>query len=115
MADTLPTSVAELEEVLNDPERVAAMFQGGKPKAEFGAFIKAYGEAMHQRDSGIGDQIRAEAQKVYGEMVRSGEISNLVRPNMAGGFAQPRNKHYQPKAPGAKLDAERFAARVDVL
>src|ERR1700753_4294167 len=39
-------------------------------------------------------------------MVRSGEISNLVRPNMAGGFAQPRNKHYQPKAPGAKLDGD---------
>lgn len=106
MADKLPTSVAELEEVLNDEGRIAAMFQGGKPTAEFGEFIKAYGQAMHTRDEGIGNQIRAEAQKIYGEMLRNGEISNIVRPDLSGGNAKPRNKFYQPKAPGAKLDGD---------
>jgi HK97 family phage major capsid protein len=105
MTDVLPRTADEFEAFLNEEKNLEGFFQGGKPKPEFGEFMRNYAEAIARRDSGIGDQIKAEAQKAYGEMIRAGILNaNMVRPDLTP--ARPFNKHHNPKAPGAKLDAQ---------
>lgn len=122
MTTTIPKSADELEEMLGDGS-LAAMFENGRPKPEFGEFIKAYGEARRSKDAGIETQIREQVQQQFAAILRENQLEGINRLNLAPTDdlavpgARPARKpspHYNPKAPGAALDRE-FASWADYL
>lgn len=103
---TLPTTAAELEEMLGNGE-VSNMFDAdGKAKPEFGAFVKNYANALHKRDDSIVDQVKTETQRVLAEFLRENDVENASRVNLDPGNRPAPNAALNSRtAPGAKVDA----------
>lgn len=119
MPNTIPTTASELEEVLNDDKALASLFDSsGKPKAEFGEFIRAYAAAQNKADPSIGQQIREETQSVLWNMARE----NGARPSrpdvtpmdVGGTTGGVRNRFYNSAAPGAAVE-EVFANAAELF
>ncbi|MET8987753.1 phage major capsid protein [Nonomuraea wenchangensis] len=110
MTTTIPTSATELEEMLADG-RVAAMFEGGKPSADFGDFIKAYANALQGEGTDLAAQVREETQRVLADYLKEHGASAVNRLDLA-----PDKKVVASTrtAPGAKVD-ELFASHEDFL
>ncbi|GAA1749460.1 phage major capsid protein [Nonomuraea bangladeshensis] len=105
MTTTIPTSATELEEMLADG-RVAAMFEGGKPSADFGDFIKAYANALQGKGTELAAQVREETQRVLAEYLKEHGASEVNRLDLSpANRAGATSALYNRQAPGAKVDA----------
>jgi HK97 family phage major capsid protein len=103
---TIPRNADELEEMFSD-DGVLAKF---KSTNDFKDFVKAYGEGQAKTDPGQERQVRELVQKELADALRGDRVENIHRLNLTPDWSQdgPRNraKSYNPKAPGAKLDAK---------
>lgn len=119
MTITVPTDMAGMEEILNSPARLAELFDGGKPRAEFGELIKNYSAELAKRDAGISEQIRDQVKAITVDWLKNNAAAGapvpLAPPNPANmqhasartiGAASRYAAAYNGKAPGAGLDAE---------
>lgn len=104
---TIPKTVDEFEEILNDGARLGAMFKEGT----FSEFVQGYVTAVHSADSSLGTQVREETQRVLRNFMKDNPDA-LVRPNLMPHDAHGinRGQHYSRRAPGAKID-ELFRAQ----
>jgi HK97 family phage major capsid protein len=108
---TLPTTSTELEELLNDNTRMGEL---AKEPDGLKNFIKAYAETFMRKDPTLSAQIREETQRVFAEMIKSNGLDGtgvrppvpLHRESVQTNREARRNRLYNKKAPGAKLDAE---------
>lgn len=101
-APTIPTTAAELEEMLNDSARMQAIFKEG----QFGEFVSNYVKAMQVNDPDIATQVKEETQRVFNQMVRDNNLEGIKRPDLAPDSSAPKDRGaaYNPKAAGAALD-----------
>ncbi|MFC5834647.1 phage major capsid protein [Nonomuraea insulae] len=107
--NVIPTSADDLEEMLTDG-RVTAMFEDGKPKPEFGEFIRNYAKVLQGKGTELAAQVREETQRVLAEYLREHGTSEVNRLDLAPGKqVKPSNT-----APGAKVDAL-FNSHADFL
>jgi len=105
---TIPTDAAELEEILLDDKRLKAV---AAEEGKLGEFIKAYQTASASKDTTIHAQAREEAQRVLVEFLKDQRENGAQTPanltiDQVKAMTQTRNSIYNPKAPGAALDAE---------
>lgn len=113
--DTIPTSAAELEEMLSDDKRVAALFAPGSDPTKRREFLTNYARVVNGRDASIAQQVREETGKVFMEMMRENGLADLGNrldhapsPIDEQGMpkALPKYNLYNPEAIGAKFDKE---------
>jgi HK97 family phage major capsid protein len=72
----VPTKASELEEAIADPAKLAAYFQDGKPKPEFGQMLKNYAKASAKKETRDAKrQIRDEAAAIARQMLKDGGYS----------------------------------------
>lgn len=111
---TVPRNATELEEMLGDDQRRAQILQTPDTLRDF---IVDYASDQQRTDPGIADQIRDETQRQFAEILRGDQIDAINRLNLApDGTPVARPKHYNKRAPGAKLDeAKLFDGWVDYL
>jgi HK97 family phage major capsid protein len=110
----IPTSPAELEEMLSDPHRMQGVFGD---KALFGEFIRNYARTVMAKDDSIQAQIRDETQRTLAQWLKDNQADGIKRVNLdpaqpvAGRGARAQGL-YNPKAMGAAIDNE-FANSAD--
>lgn len=112
MTFTLPDSVEGFETVLADDRKLSAMFENGKPKAEFGEFVRGYVEKITARDTSIEDNVRTQVEEVFadflknnGQAVRKLNLDPRTAPaSMPSARAERYRATYNAAAPGAKAD-----------
>jgi len=75
----IPTSPAELEEMLGDPQRMQGVFGD---KELFGQFIRNYARTVMAKDEGIATQVRDETQRVMAQWLRDNQADQISRPNL---------------------------------
>lgn len=105
----IPTSGTELEEMLNDRSRMADVLN--KPEL-FKEFIGNYARKTMAEGTDLRKQVEVECQRVLADFLRENEIKDdVIRPDLSPlnrGVAgrMPANTVHNPKALGAKIDAE---------
>ena len=113
MPRSIPTGGVELEEMLNDPAQMKAMFENGRPTAQFGEFIKAYAGAQMDAKTEISQQVRDETQKVLAEFMKGQKpaVPLNLNANPLNGLnpaglspMQKRNGLYNKASVGARLE-----------
>ena len=111
---TVPRNADELEEMLGDIENVRKI--SATPDT-FKNFIVDYAKNQASSDPGIAQQIRDETQRQFAEILRNEQLDGINRLNLApDGTPVAKSKHYNAKAPGAKLDRDkRFGNWADYL
>lgn len=111
---TVPTNEAELQVMLGDGEKMKGLFAN---KQAFGEFISNYARVVLDKDQSIATQVREETQRVLADYLRENQPEAIARVNLdpgapLPGIAHQRNKIYNPKAMGARIDKE-FAGSAD--
>ena len=111
--DTIPTTAAELEEMLSDDSRVAALFAAGSDPNRRREFLTNYARVVNGRDASIAQQVREETGKVFLEMMRENGLADLgKRPDLSPVDEQgmpkalPKYHLYNKSAIGAKYDTD---------
>jgi HK97 family phage major capsid protein len=109
---TIPDTAAGLEEMLNDPKQMKALFA---EQGKFGDFIRAYAKTVLQKDQEIATQVRDQVertlagwlkdQRADGEGVAPVNMAHTTADGVAR-TAQARAGLHNPKAMGAALDRE---------
>jgi len=102
--DVIPTSAAELEEMLLDKDRMKPI---AKDPALYTEFIKAYANA--QQSLSALAEAKVEFQRFQAEWLRDhGQTDEVKRLNLAATVDRTagRGKHYNPEAPGAAIDGK---------
>jgi HK97 family phage major capsid protein len=99
----IPTTAAELEEMLGEPDRMQNVF---KDKTLLTEFIRNYAKTTVEMDPQITAQIKAETQRVMADWLRENEVRDVRRLNLAPGSRGPKDRAagYNAKAAGAQLD-----------
>lgn len=113
MTMTLPDTIEGFEQVLGDDNKIAAMFENGRPKPEFGEFLNGYVKKITARDKGIDEQIKDQVNEVFAEFLKDNGQAvrkvNLDHRNPVAAMPTQRADRYKAiynaKAPGAKADA----------
>lgn len=101
---TVPRNADELAEMIGDLGKLAEITKTPEALAEF---IDAYGQKQRASDPGIEQQIKDETQRQFADILKNGQIDAINRLNLAPGTdPRARSKHYNAKAPGAKLDQQ---------
>jgi HK97 family phage major capsid protein len=107
---TIPDSPAALEEMLNDPKQMRALFQ---EKGKFGDFVRAYAKTVLDKDQEVATQVREQVERTLASWLKEqrdadGAVPiNLTTPQaIARTGASAANGLYNPKAMGAALDKE---------
>lgn len=103
----IPTSQAELEELLADGAKVQNLMTEG----QFPDVVKAYAKHVHDGDADLNRQIKEETQAVLAEYLRENENAKGLEALKRGGVDAVTtigNKFYQPKALGARYGAEEY-------
>ncbi len=100
----IPTSAAELEELLGDQARVTALFAEGK----FAETIEAYTKAVVERDAGQQVQLNEQIQAVVADYFRGNpEALEANRPALSPQQRARSTGHvYNRNAAGAQLDGK---------
>lgn len=110
---TIPRNADELTDALGNTSTLRDIVKTPEALRDF---IVDYAKGQAAKDPGIEAQIREETERQWAEILRNdkllGQINRLNLDPTAS--AVPRSKNYNPKAPGAKLDAK-FASWVDYL
>jgi HK97 family phage major capsid protein len=102
---TIPSNAAELEDMLGD----TGFLKQFKDQGELKDWIVAYGKTQADKDPGIETQIREQVQAEIANALRSDQVENIHRLNMAPTWSDGssnRSKYYNGKAPGAALDKQ---------
>ena len=104
----IPKTAAELEVMLGDGDQMKELFAD---KGAFGTFVSEYARVVLDRDQSIATQVREETQRVLADYLRENQPELISRVNLdpaapVPGIAQQKNKIYNPKAMGAKIDRE---------
>jgi HK97 family phage major capsid protein len=109
---TIPRNADELAEALGD---TASLKEIVKSPETLKDFIVDYAKGQARADESIERQVRELAQQEFANALRSDQIDKINRLNLDPS-AQPvaKSKHYNPKAPGAKLD-QKFGNWSDFL
>jgi len=102
----VPKTADELAEMVADPGRLAPVLAD---KDALTNFINAYAQQQQGDGTDLQRQVQEEVQRQTAEILRNGDISatpqNIRRLNLDPSQAPAaRSKHYNAKAPGAKLD-----------
>jgi HK97 family phage major capsid protein len=102
----IPTTQAELEELLGDRDKV----QNAMAEGQFSDVVKAYAGHVAKNDAEVGRQVKEETQRVLAEYLRENENHEGLALLKKGGVeAVVKNGSdrslYNPKAQGAKLKA----------
>jgi HK97 family phage major capsid protein len=101
----IPTSQAELEELLGDAGKVQNLMTEG----QFPEVVKAYAKHVQDNDAQLTTQVKEETQRVLAEYLRENENTKGLEALKRGGVdavTTVGNKYYQPKALGARYSAE---------
>lgn len=113
--DAIPTSPAELEEMLQDTHKMQDLF---KNPAKFGEFIRNYGQTVLNKDESIATQVREETQRVLAEFVKTRKQNVPLNLNPLDGvpnyYQARKNALYNQAAYGAKVD-KHWNAQSDFL
>lgn len=101
----VPTSAAELEDLLSDKAKIDAMIASG----QFTEVIQNYARIINDRDTGIKQQITEEVQRVTAEWLKEYGHDKLTRPNLTAAVdgikaTNGRSSLYGRTAPGVELD-----------
>jgi HK97 family phage major capsid protein len=106
----IPTSAAELEEMLGDDGKLKAIFDGG----DLGEFVKNYATAVAEKDAALGLQVQEQVQATLAEFLKDQPVTNRpdLRPDSP--VARNRGQHHNRHAPGAQLDGK-FESTGDLL
>jgi HK97 family phage major capsid protein len=111
----IPTNPADLEDCLQDRNKMAAIFQ---EKGMFGEFVRNYATNVLKQDQEIATQVREETQRVVRDMLKDQRPEEVERVNLAGNLRNPyaaghtgldvarRGGLYNKNAMGAKIDQE---------
>lgn len=108
---TIPTSAAELEELLADGKRVQALVDAGR----FGEAIQAYARTTYEQDMDIRRQVKEQTAAALAELLKSAESEgDIVRPNLSAPQVanqfRPGNARnlavHNPRAMGAAIDKD---------
>lgn len=99
---TVARTADELTEALGD---TASLREIVKSPETLQNYILEYAKNQARSDDSIAQQVREETQKAFAEHLRGDQIENINRLNLTpDGQPVARSKHYNAKAPGAKLD-----------
>lgn len=115
MTVTIPDTVEGFEDVLSDPSKLSAYFDGGKPRPEFGEFVNGYVKNVTKANRDLqNDAIREQVEAVFADMlkdeggrqaVRRVNLDPAVPPQrMPANRADRYRGIYNGKAPGALAD-----------
>lgn len=108
---TIPTSPAELEDLLHDGTRMKDVFAD---KATFREFINSYAQAAAPQDGVIEKQVREQTQAALAEFLRDNGMAGSPKVSLANGTPVvngnghgPYRKHrlYNQAAPGAAVNS----------
>jgi HK97 family phage major capsid protein len=101
----VPRNQDELVEALGDTATLKAIAKSPETLSEY---IVNYAKGQAKDDPGIADQIRDETQRQFAEILRNDKLLQQINRLNLDPTGQPvaRSKHYNPKAPGAGLDAK---------
>lgn len=103
----IPTSQAELEELLGNGETVKNLMAEG----QFSDVIKAYAKHVADNDAGLQRQVKEETQRILAEYLRENENLEGLKLMKEGGpeaVVRSASAHFQPKAMGAKYNAAEY-------
>jgi HK97 family phage major capsid protein len=100
----IPTSAAELEELLADQDKVQAAIGDGT----FAEAIQNYARAIADKDAGAAQQVREQVQAVLAEHFRDNpQELERARPALTGREKRLSTAHrYNRHAPGVALDGQ---------
>ncbi|MFJ5967892.1 phage major capsid protein [Streptomyces sp. NPDC093060] len=100
----IPRDADELADALGD---TATLTKIVKDKDSLHEFIVDYAKGQSAKDPGIEQQIREQVQREFANSLRADQVEQIHRLNLdPNGQPVARSKHYNPKAPGAKLDKQ---------
>lgn len=104
----IPSSPAELEEMLNDSAKMSKVFAS---KDTFGQFISAYAKTVLEKDQEIATQVREETQRVLAQWLKDNEAEGIKRVNLdpaqpVAGKNVKAQGLYNPRAMGTAIDNE---------
>lgn len=111
----IPSTPAQLEAMLEDPDAIRSLFAH---KEDFAEFISRYARTVLDKDQSIATQVREETQRVLAQWLKDEVPEGVGRPDLrlANGIVQShapgRPATYNPRAMGARIDAE-FANSAD--
>ena len=99
----VPRNQDELAEAIGDS---ATLKEIAKTPETLTEFIVNYAKEQAKADPGIADQIKDETQRQFAEILKNDKLLQSINRLNLDPTGQPvaRSKHYNPKAPGAKLD-----------
>ena len=97
---TIPSTLNELEEMLDDSATMTKVFAN---KNTFGEFIVAYAQAS-MADGSLGAQIKEQTQQAIFSMLRNDSGKGVKRLDLNPGAMGARSALYNRKAPGSKVD-----------
>lgn len=104
---TIPTTQAQLEEMLGDSAKMQRVFAD---KALFPEFITNYARAVHKRDLDIATQVQEQVQLVLANWLRENQPEGIDRidltPRQVIAHGDARNNIHNPRAMGAVLDRD---------
>ncbi len=110
---TIPEKPEELEDMLRDGPKMAALF---KQKDGFRDFVAKYAKSVVDKDRSIADQVQAETQKVLAQWLKDNREDgvapvnlNVNAPDAHHGLPHARTGRaaiYNSSAMGAKIDRE---------
>lgn len=101
---TVARTADELTEALGDTTSLREIV---KSPESLHNYITEYAKQQARTDDSIAQQVREETQKAFADCLRGDQIENINRVNLApDGQPVARSKHYNGKAPGAKLDQQ---------
>jgi HK97 family phage major capsid protein len=111
---TVPRNADELEEMLADTSNYAKI---AETPDTFKNFVLDYAKNQAASDPGIAQQIKDETQRQFAEILRNEQLDGINRLNLApDGTPVAKSRHYNAKAPGARLDRDkRFGNWADYL
>lgn len=103
----IPTNASELEEMVADQGKVAALLKEG----QFDEFMTNYARHVMNKDKELGAQVKEQTQLVVAEMLGQDKVTNDVKRlnqaalrNDGGRFSTQKGRIYNKKAPGAAID-----------
>ncbi|BBC35282.1 hypothetical protein SGFS_065760 [Streptomyces graminofaciens] len=104
---TIPRDADELAEALGD---TATLKNIVKDKDTLESFILDFAKGQQKHNPDIDAQIKVETQRQFAEILKNNQIDGINRLNLTPGWdaggPKARSRHYNPKAPGAKLDKQ---------
>lgn len=100
----IPRDADELADALGDTATLKNIVQSPETLKDF---IVDYAKGQSAKDPGIETQIREQVQREFANSLRADQVEQIHRLNLdPNGQPVARSKHYNAKAPGAKLDKQ---------